>query len=134
VPSLVWFTGSEDDIYVFEAAPAGKKNGTIATVLPNFAHALWGDPLLETFFLPPAPSAAVLEGYTGSGGGQLIVFPRQKTKRLWYTIFLALIVLRECSQTSESDTTASEGEVHSREWAIDLLRNSLLALKDAPCY
>ncbi|KIM43704.1 hypothetical protein M413DRAFT_387085 [Hebeloma cylindrosporum] len=135
VPSLVWLTGSEDDIYVFapaqvQGSPNGKESG-IAAILPNVAHALWGDPLLETFFLPPAPSTAVLEGYTGSGGGHLNVFPRQKTKRLWYTVFLALVVLREREAAGlEIDSSG----MPSREWAVNLIHDAVLTLKDAPCY
>ena len=135
VPSLIWLTGSEDDIYIFspsqvQTSPNGKKSG-IAAILPNVAHALWGDPLLETFFLPPAPSTAVLEGYTGSGGGYLNIFPRQKTKRMWYTVFLALVVLREREST---DPEIDAGGMPSREWAIDLIQNVVLTLKDSPCY
>ena len=135
VPSLVWLTGSEDDIYIFapsqvQTSPNGKKSG-IAAILPNVAHALWGDPLLETFFLPPAPSPAVLEGYIGSGGGHLNAFPRQKTKRMWYTMFLALVVLRERLAT---DSEISASGIPSREWAVDLIQDVILTLKDSPCY
>ncbi|KAF8639050.1 hypothetical protein AX16_010396, partial [Volvariella volvacea WC 439] len=36
------------------------------------------------------PSKALMEGYVGGGGGNILVFPRQRTKRVWYTLFLAL--------------------------------------------
>lgn len=125
VPSLVWLTGSEDDVYIaLPSHPATKSHG-IAAILPNAAHALWGDPLLESFFLPPAPSAAVLEGYIGSGGAPLIVFPRQKTKRIWYSLFLGLLTLKERrSSPVEMD----------QQPALDLIQKSVEALADAPLY
>lgn len=134
VPSLIWFTGSEDDIYIAlptrdEAAavaaeagtPAGATGPMIAAILPNVAHALWGDPLLESFFLPPV-SVALGEGYKGGGGGPIMVFPRQKTKRIWYSLFLALVVLSE-----------QRGE-EKRAWAKETLRKCVEDLEGAPCY
>lgn len=130
VPSLIWLTGSEDDIYIsLPSHPATKTRG-IAAILPTAAHALWGDPLLESLFLPPAPSKAALEGYLGSGGSQLTAFPRQKTKRLWYTLFLALLVLKERRlpglPNGDSEVTES--------WALDVVRESTERLANAACY
>jgi len=115
-PSLIWLTGSEHDIYLDVSAeiPA------IAAVLPNLSHAIWGDPLLETFFLPGA-SEALLEGYARAGGSPLIIFPRQKTKRLWYSLFLALLLLQEKN-------------AERKEWAIETIKKSAEELKTAPCY
>ncbi|KAF4610336.1 hypothetical protein D9613_010639 [Agrocybe pediades] len=124
-PSLIWFTGSEDDIYISTESKSSS-NG-IAAILPNVGHALWGDPLLESFFLPPNPSAAFQEGYLASGGKQTIVFPRQKTKRLWYSLFLGLVVLRE---RSGSDGTSSTNE----SAALELIKQSVRALSSAPNY
>ncbi|ESK91924.1 aminoglycoside phosphotransferase [Moniliophthora roreri MCA 2997] len=125
VPSLVWFTGSEDDVYI--TVPSNwNESPSIIAILPNLAHALWGDPLLESFFLPPAPSDALKEAYEGCGGERLIVFPRQKTKRLWYTAFLALVVLLE--------RVDADPENEKRVWAGAKLRECADALKDAPCY
>lgn len=137
VPSLIWFTGSEDDIYIALPTPAeaaavvaeaeaeaGTPGGTgpmIVAILPNVAHALWGDPLLESFFMPPT-SAALGEGYKGGGGGPISVFPRQKTKRIWYSLFLALVVLNE-----------QRGE-EKRAWAKETLRKCVEELEGAPCY
>ncbi|KAI1792286.1 hypothetical protein LXA43DRAFT_1093811 [Ganoderma leucocontextum] len=90
VPSLVSFVGDEHSTFVdFDQ---GKGTGAPeqevrVTSFMSVGHALWGDPLLETMFLEP--SAAFVEGY----GGPLIVFARQRTKRLWYTLFLSLVVL-----------------------------------------
>ncbi|KAJ3802094.1 hypothetical protein GGU11DRAFT_766733 [Lentinula aff. detonsa] len=128
VPSLIWFTGSDDDIYITrpnDTSPSVQ----IAAIVPTLAHSLWGDPLLESFFLPPAPSTAVKEGYVGGGGNPLLVFGRQKTKRLWYTVFLALVVLveREGLQATDSD-------FGKRLWALNTLERCFQALKDAPCY
>ncbi|KAF9527229.1 hypothetical protein CPB83DRAFT_907845, partial [Crepidotus variabilis] len=102
-PSLIWFTGSEEDIYVSLTIPPSPGSSPITAILPNLSHAVWGDPLLESFFLgfsglpsvTSEPSEAFMEAYTSSGGSdRLIVFPRQKTKRIWYTLFLGLVVLR----------------------------------------
>ncbi|KAE9402568.1 hypothetical protein BT96DRAFT_1017523 [Gymnopus androsaceus JB14] len=128
VPSLVWFTGSEDDIYITRPND-NSPSVQIAVILPNLAHALWGDPLLETFFLPPAPSEAVKEGYSGGGGEPLLVFARQKTKRLWYTVFLALVILVEREGESQKDAVQNK-----RAWALETLKRCTDALKDAPCY
>jgi hypothetical protein len=94
-------------------------------VLPSVAHALWGDPLLESFFLPPGPSKALVEAYTASGGEQLLVFPRQKTKRLWYSVFLALVVLREHGWRHASEKVQE---------VVNLLQKSVAALEHVPCY
>lgn len=119
VPSLVWFTGSDDDIYI-------SLNGadvSIAAILPNVAHAIWGDPLLESFFMS-GMSEALLEGYKDGGGETLVVFSRQKTKRIWYTLFLALVVLTE-----------RNGSAGPREqWAKETIMHCADGLKDAPCH
>ncbi|KAJ7472315.1 hypothetical protein B0H11DRAFT_2038524 [Mycena galericulata] len=122
VPSLVWFTGSADDVFL-AFTPAGEFSAF--AILPAVAHALWGDPLLETFFVDA--SEAFWEGYRGGRGaeeGALIVFPRQRTKRVWYDVFLALVVLRE--RRGVEDEKA--------KWAEESLRKSVELLKDAPCY
>ncbi|KAF5366276.1 hypothetical protein D9758_005664 [Tetrapyrgos nigripes] len=133
VPSLVWFTGSEDDIYIFKPTASTNPSDlpTIAAFLPSLTHAIWGDPLLETFFLPSKGKggelpSAVMEGYREGGGEILQAFPRQKTKRLWYNVFLALLVLIERSAFDEED--------ERRGWALETLKDSALQLKDAPCY
>lgn len=124
VPSLVWFTGSEHDIYVtFNPGDPSPQSISIAAILPNLAHAVWGDPLLETLFMPPGPSKALNEAYLDSGGEQLIIFPRQKAKRIWYSCFLALLVLVEHPETDEK-----------RSWALDTLRDSIVTLRDAQMY
>ncbi|KAF9028937.1 hypothetical protein BDZ89DRAFT_1065834 [Hymenopellis radicata] len=117
VPSLIWFTGSEDDIYLrLEPTPS------VAAILPNVGHALWGDPLLESFFVSPT-NEAMMTGYKEAGGEELIVFPRQKTKRLWYTLFLALVVLSEREPGDEKE-----------EWARETIGRVSRELKTAPCY
>jgi hypothetical protein len=122
VPSFVWFTGSADDVFL-AFTPAGEF--TAFAILPAVAHALWGDPLLETFFVDA--SAAFWEGYKGVRGaedGALIVFPRQRTKRMWYDVFLALVVLAERRGADDE----------KRRWAEESLRKNAEALRDAPCY
>ncbi|KAI6121238.1 hypothetical protein F5141DRAFT_1289534 [Pisolithus sp. B1] len=145
-PGLIWVTGSEADVLV----SLSQKDGTeiedeieaeadIAYLLPTFSHALWGDPLMEAWFVPPGPSQAVNEGYFG-GEGTLIVFPRQKTKRVWYTIYLALLVLaeeRRGGNIGHKGTTGQGGDSTRRskvQWAREVLPKCVKALKDAPCY
>ena len=118
VPSLVWLTGSEHDIYL-------SSEKEVIAILPSVAHALWGDPLLESFFLPPAPSKLFLEAYTASGGEPLLAFSRQKTKRLWYSVFLALVVLREDCWRHRLGKAIE---------VVHLLQKSVAALENAPCY
>ncbi|KAJ7088607.1 hypothetical protein C8R44DRAFT_836052 [Mycena epipterygia] len=124
VPSLVWCTGSADDVFL-AFTPEGAFSAF--ALLPAVAHALWGDPLLEAFFAGAGASAAFWEGYRAARGaeeGALLVFPRQRTKRLWYDAFLALVVLRE-RRGQEDERT---------RWAEESLRTSAELLKDAPCY
>ncbi|KAJ7596070.1 hypothetical protein C8J56DRAFT_394862 [Mycena floridula] len=120
VPSLVWFSGSEDDLYLtLKSDTTGGNSASISAILPNVPHALWGDPLLESFFLPPGPSKAMLEGYIHGGGENLLVLPRQKTKRIWYTMFLALVVLLE------------HDDEERRRWGFDTLKECTSMLKSA---
>ncbi|KAI0635375.1 hypothetical protein C8Q77DRAFT_1255566 [Trametes polyzona] len=125
VPSLVSFTGTDDATFVdfdlVAGAPGGEDAEVAVTSFAAFGHALWGDPLLEAMFIDP--SEAFVEGY----GGPLIVFGRQKTKRLWYTVFLALVVLLQARRDGDSE--------HQKvKWAEQMLQKSVEALKDAPCY
>jgi hypothetical protein len=117
VPRLVWFTGNEEDVLI--SCPGDAKDPTIANVALTFAHAMWGDPLLESLFMPPGPSQGLLEGY----GEPLIVFSRQRTKRVWYTVYLALLILVE---------RAEDGKMKKR--VKEVLTNCAEQLKDAPCY
>ncbi|KAF8901172.1 hypothetical protein CPB84DRAFT_1777945 [Gymnopilus junonius] len=156
VPSLIWLTGSEEDVYIAlpssllpppsaafssssSTVPTLTTAGGIAAILPNVTHAVWGDPLLETFFLPPAPSPVLKEAYTKSGGSDTLVFPRQRTKRMWYDLLLGLIVLRERDGFGAS---ALEGEAGAQDedrqrlikWALDLIQNTITTLSTAPTY
>ncbi|KAF7324733.1 hypothetical protein MKEN_00515000 [Mycena kentingensis (nom. inval.)] len=123
VPSLVWLTGSPDDVFL--AFTAAGEFATFA-ILPAVAHAVYGDPLLETFFLDGA-SAAFWEGYRTARGeqdGAIMVFPRQRTKRVWYDVFLALLVLKQRGDKRDDKSS----------WAEECIRKSVEVLKDAPCY
>ncbi|KAG5719087.1 hypothetical protein E4T56_gene2121 [Termitomyces sp. T112] len=139
VPSLVWFTGSEYDIYLTLHSSTTSEPGTIAAILPNIAHAIWGDPLLEALMMGPedrmaqgeGPSSAFMEGYKDGGGGPVLVFTRQKTKRIWYSIFLALVVLTKYGPNREGEGLWI---TKKRQWARAALGKAVLALKDAPCY
>jgi hypothetical protein len=114
VPSLVWFTGSPSDVYlVLNPLPDGTHSLDLAAIVPSLSHAIWGDPLLETFFMDYP--AAILEG----AEEEILVFARQKTKRIWYNLYLALVMLVE-REDKES-------------WALDMIEKSVEKLKDAPC-
>ncbi|RDB26805.1 hypothetical protein Hypma_005406 [Hypsizygus marmoreus] len=159
VPSLVWLTGSEHDIYITLPSPSPSSSshpslppassptpGTIAAILPNITHALWGDPLLESLMMGPAlgegPSRAFMEGYAGGGGGPVLVFARQKTKRMWYTLFLAGVVLLRYGPGNQNEDGEGEGEEEEEEewigekrrWARDVIGQCVERLRDAPCY
>ncbi|KAG1733897.1 uncharacterized protein EDB91DRAFT_627085 [Suillus paluster] len=136
VPTLVWSTGSADDIYVQVSQPCGPNEEAtvdIAYVMPTFDRVVWGDPMLEAFFMPPGPSKALEEGYLEGEGGTLIIFPRQRTKRMWYTLFLALVVLAEVGRDKEKGE-ADNGMHQKLCWARDVLPRCVESLKDAPCY
>ena len=138
VPSLVWFTGSEDDIYVRlnqEDTPS------LAAILPNVSHALWGDPLLETFFIE-TQSEAFMKAYKEWGGEDLMILPRQKTKRIWYTLFLAFVVLKERGNAVNYTVSECEGEIGrllapsaiGTAWAKKKILQCAEELKEAPYY
>ena len=131
VPALVLFTADESSIFVAldpAADPSSDADTDAEVAVTAFAsagHALWGDPLLETLWL--APRAAFVEGY----GGPLVVFARQRTKRLWYTLFLALVVLVQARRLGRGDADADAEKV---AWARAAAEEAAAALKDAPCY
>ncbi|KAH7890425.1 hypothetical protein F5I97DRAFT_1964003 [Phlebopus sp. FC_14] len=143
-PQLIWVTGSDEDVFVSLSHPSSSTEGLrenpdateaeadIAYILPSLSHALWGDPLMEAFFAPPGPSQAISEGYFDGEDGRLIVFPRQRTKRVWYTVYLALIVLAEYRRGSSGEMEKMySGKV---KWAKKILPKCVKILKDAPCY
>jgi hypothetical protein len=137
VPSLVWLSGTEEDVYVsLPSSAQGEGDPQIIAFLPTLSHALWGDPLLESIFLSlSSPNSAVsLEGYTYS---PLILFPRQRTKRLWYTIYLCLVVLGEW-YLGQGSTLGGQEDARRRQEHAKCARGMIVdcveALKDSPCY
>ena len=121
VPALVTLTASPDFIYVEEDA-SGDADLDVPIVIPPalaLSHSVYGDPLLEGIFLPPGPGEAFMEGYKEA----LIVFPRQRTKRMWYTLFFALLAL-----------TAKRRDKQDEEWALKMIVETVEALKKAPSY
>ena len=67
VPSLIDFTLSNDDVFIsLPSASTADEPHVISLPIPT--HALWADPMLETLFMPPGPSRALLEAYTNGGG------------------------------------------------------------------
>jgi len=123
VPSLIGFTYSEEDIFV-SLPSAPKSNDSRITYFSLPTRALWGDPMLETFFMPPGPSEALVQAYE-DGKGPLVMFPRQRTKRIWYSLFLAIVVLLE----RDTGTGRDLGK-----WAKEMVCDCVKKLKDAPCY
>jgi len=146
MPRLVWVTGNEEDVIVSLIPRQDRKQGgdgttsdddtaDIAYILPTFEHALWGDPLMEALFLPPGPTTAISEGYFGGEeDGALIVFPRHKTKRTWYTVYMALLVLAEEMSQGEGEKTTRASEREAIQWARSILPECVEILKNAPCY
>ncbi|KAI0037107.1 hypothetical protein K488DRAFT_81340 [Vararia minispora EC-137] len=117
VPSFIWFMGGEEDVYV--SVREDDSEPQIVLALADLSYALWGDPLLERLFVDPKPSQALLEGYQTP----LILYPRQKTKRMWYTLYTALVILLGPSV-----------EETRRTWALDASRRAAEELKNAPSY
>ncbi|KAF9240021.1 hypothetical protein BU15DRAFT_74248 [Melanogaster broomeanus] len=131
MPRLIWVAGNEEDVIVSLAPNESEAEADIAYILPTFGHALWGDPLMEAWFMPPGPSKAINEGYfAGEEGGTLIIFPRHKTKRVWYTVYLALKILAEERRSQEK----GKEEMKNVEWAREVLPKCVEILKEAPCY
>ncbi|TCD64975.1 hypothetical protein EIP91_003388 [Steccherinum ochraceum] len=126
VPSLISFLGDEETITVaFDPSDPTENEEIPITSLFSLSHAVWGDPLLETAFVNP--SQAFLEGY----GGSPIIFNRQKTKRMWYTLFQALVVLVQSHRLQGAEAVAAKSQV---EWARNTVAQCVKDLKDAPCY
>lgn len=121
VPSLVSFLGHEESIFVdFNPESPTQDDEIPITSILSLSHALWGDPLMEMVFV--SPDEAFLEGY----GGSPIVFPRQDTKRLFYTLFRALVVL---VQTYKLEGKASDT---TRDWARGMVIECTRGLENAP--
>ncbi|KAH9067795.1 hypothetical protein EDB87DRAFT_42180 [Lactarius vividus] len=119
VPSLVAPTIGAESVFITDVDGEPQ----LALLLPSLAHVLYGDPLLERAFSPSeAPSRALLEGY---GAPPPIVFARQRTKRMWYDLYLGLVVLLGARRVGEDQNT---------NWAVKLVEKSRISLKDAPCY
>lgn len=116
VPSLVSFTDDEDAILVEIPGENTEQDPEIIAFI-GWEHGLWGDPMMEATLLEP--NDAVLEGY----GGPLVVFPRQKTKILWYALYAGLLTILE-----------GRGGSDGVEVARSLVANSVQKLKGAPCY
>lgn len=126
VPSLISFLGDENTIIVdYDLVSPTQSEDILITSVISLSHALWGDPLLETMLVNPSP--AFLEGY----GGSPIVFARQKTKRMWYTLFQALVVL---VQSHRLDGTGSPTLDDRRGWARKTIAQCVRNLENAPCY
>lgn len=116
VPSLVSFTDDENAILVDMPVNNTEKDLEIVAFI-GWEHGLWGDPMMETLLREPA--AAVIEGY----GGPLVVFPRQKTKILWYALYVGLLTITE-----------GRGGSNGVEAARSLVAKCVEKLKGAPCY
>jgi hypothetical protein len=87
VPSLVWLTGDQSSAMEFE------ENGESKLTFLGFSHAVWGDPRMEHVFMDEVKD--VQEGYNEN----LFLLPRQKIKRVWYSLFFALLVVAESEDT-----------------------------------
>ncbi|KAI0002437.1 hypothetical protein BJV74DRAFT_599661 [Russula compacta] len=119
VPSLVTLTTGAESVFVTDV------NGEpqFALLLPSFAHLIYGDPLFERAFSPSeAPSTALLEGY---GAPPPIVFARQRTKRMWYDLYLGLVVQLGAKRVDDDQNV---------DWAVQLVDRSRELIRDAPCY
>jgi len=120
VPSLVSLTTGAESVFVADVDDGEPR---LALLLPSFAHLLYGDPLLERAFSPSeTPSRALLDGY---GSPPPIVFARQRTKRMWYDLYLGIVVLLGARRV---------GNDQNMDWAVRLVEHSRVLIKDAPCY
>lgn len=140
VPSLVGFTPSEADVLVripsttnadLDAYPGPEPE----VWFPLPTHALWGDPMMEACFMLPGPGTALLEGYmAGEEGSLLMPFARQRTKRLWYTLFLMGSVLLDAPRDESEENNGIGDEEGKWRNVRNTFADCVLKLKDAPCY
>jgi len=120
VPSLVAPTTGAESVFVAEVDGEPQ----LALLLPSLAHLLYGDPLLERAFSPSEEqSSGLLEGY---GEPPPMVFARrQRTKCLWYDLFLGLVAQLGAKRVGDDGRTV--------DWAVRLVEHSRVLLRDAPC-
>lgn len=116
VPSLVSLTDDESTILV-EEPPQGSEDEPNMAAFVGWEYGLWGDPMMET--LLREPSDALIEGY----GGPIVLFPRQRTKQLWYALYAGLLTILE-----------GRGGVNAVQSAKELVVKCVERLKDAPIY
>ncbi|KAF8504565.1 hypothetical protein F5888DRAFT_763297 [Russula emetica] len=120
VPSLIALTTGAESVFVADVDGEPQ----LALLLPSLVHLLYGDPLLDRAFSPSeAPSRALLEGYSTPPP---IVFARQRTKRMWYDLYLSLVALLGARRVG--------GDDQRMDWAVRLVEQSRVLIKDAPCY
>ena len=62
------------------------------TGLIDFERSLWGDPLIEVFFMDMDAQGACSQGYNED----MLSLPAQRTRRLLYNAYLFLIMIIEC--------------------------------------
>ncbi|MDO4336577.1 MAG: phosphotransferase [Eubacteriales bacterium] len=76
------------------------ENGKVTGII-DFERALWGDPLMEVGFRSYGQSADFLKGY-----GKTEFTAAEKTRILWYDIYLFLLLALECDYRKyETDET-----------------------------
>jgi aminoglycoside phosphotransferase (APT) family kinase protein len=73
-------------------------DGSVAAIIDG-DRALWGDPLMEVFFAPFMDNAGFLEGY----GPGILEAPGAPSRRLVYDLYLALVMVIECTYRNFTD-------------------------------
>jgi hypothetical protein len=117
-PVFLWFAGGEESVILeFAEDDVEEEPKIIGMLAYGVENAVWGDPLMERML--EDPSEALVEGY----GGSPIVFPRQKTKRMWYSLLEAMMALVQGVGTEEDIARARK-----------VIGDYVEKLKNAPCY
>lgn len=156
VPSLIWCAGLDWASHAYTPATghglsntegsdsaATSKGTRLLLGCWGGPLCLWGDPLMEAAFR--SPSKALLQGYGEPGP---IVFARQHTKRLWYTVYAALCQLLGANHDAEELDRAGEAKEKGRtvsrpqreeieermRCARKIIVETAATLKGAPCY
>lgn len=129
VPSLVWCTkleGWKDQVFITD--PQAHDSQITISAFTGFenGHAIWGDPLMDDIFRSPdgpISSPVFVEAYEGSP----FVLPRHQTKRLWYTVYAALVSFVQLRRSGNGDQDMMDKE----RILVEILAEAIVGIKKA---
>jgi fructosamine-3-kinase len=112
-PQLVHWDLWEGNVFI-------RQNGGDPAIcgIIDFERAFWGDPLSEVFFGKGPAAASFIKGY----GGDILTTHAQKTRRIFYSLYLYLVMIVEDGPRQYTDKKTVE-------WAKKRFDATLAALR-----